>query len=382
MSARRHTRGQPVVMLVLVLGGWIALRAATWESPFTHPAPAVAVASASSSQVPPGVTARRESGPAASVAAGFKAPPAALPLPAPLPFTPPASAAVSLPPDLPKSQSVPAPLAPQLPPKLAAAHNFMLLSGLSSIPLPPELAALLLPATPAPASAPYQPLSMLAQASFEGRWSGDGWLLLRQDNTDALASGHGSYGRSQAGAVIRYRLAPGSPQRPQAYVRASKALGGANESELALGFAARPLARLPLSAAAELRVTRLGTRNLVRPAALVVTELPPFELPLGLRGEAYAQAGYVGGEFASAFADGQMRAERPLTRKGAVRLSAGAGMWGGAQKDAARLDIGPSATLAFGLAGANSRVSMDWRFRIAGEAQPASGPALTISAGF
>ncbi|MBS1239358.1 MAG: hypothetical protein H6R45_64, partial [Proteobacteria bacterium] len=58
------------------------------------------------------------------------------------------------------------------------------------------------------------------------------------------------------------------------------------------------------------------------------------------------------------------------------------GAWGGAQKGAARLDIGPSASLQLKLGEANSRVSMDWRFRVAGEARPASGPALTISAGF
>ena len=29
-----------------------------------------------------------------------------------------------------------------------------------------------------------------------------------------------------------------------------------------------------------------------------------------------------------------------------------------------------------------SRLSLDWRFRVAGEAEPADGPALTLSAGF
>jgi hypothetical protein len=29
-----------------------------------------------------------------------------------------------------------------------------------------------------------------------------------------------------------------------------------------------------------------------------------------------------------------------------------------------------------------SRVALDWRFRVAGNARPASGPALTVSAGF
>ena len=94
------------------------------------------------------------------------------------------------------------------------------------------------------------------------------------------------------------------------------------------------------------------------------------------------QAGYVGGKYASAFADGQLRAERPLAEFGDAKLTAGGGAWGGAQKGAARLDIGPSASLQLKLGQTSSRLSMDWRFRVAGAAEPASGPALTISAGF
>jgi len=61
----------------------------------------------------------------------------------------------------------------------------------------------------------------------------------------------------------------------------------------------------------------------------------------------------------------------------------GGGVWGGAQKGAARLDIGPSATMTIGLGeSAAARLGLDWRFRVAGDAAPASGPALTLSAGF
>src|SRR5690606_21417691 len=105
-------------------------------------------------------------------------------------------------------------------------------------------------------------------------------------------------------------------------------------------------------------------------------------LPLGARGELYLQGGYVGGEFATAFVDGQARIERPLGRLGETELTAGAGAWGGAQKGAARLDIGPSAALTFRLGDGRGRVAADYRFRVVGEAEPASGPALTLSAGF
>jgi hypothetical protein len=121
----------------------------------------------------------------------------------------------------------------------------------------------------------------------------------------------------------------------------------------------------------------------VRPAAFAITELPPATLPLGVRAEAYAQAGYVGGDFATAFVDGQARIDAPVSRLGPdVQIRAGGGIWGGAQKHAARLDVGPSATLGFRLGETQSRVAIDYRFRVAGSAEPKSGPALTISAGF
>lgn len=56
---------------------------------------------------------------------------------------------------------------------------------------------------------------------------------------------------------------------------------------------------------------------------------------------------------------------------------------GGAQKGAARLDVGPAASAAVGLGeSGGARLAVDWRFRVAGSAAPKSGPALTLSAGF
>jgi hypothetical protein len=206
--------------------------------------------------------------------------------------------------------------------------------------------------------------------------------MWREGSSAPLAAVGSSYGRSQAGGVLRYRLAPTSGHRPAAYARVSRALSGPSETELAAGLSARPFARIPVSLAAELRVTDRSLDREVRPAAFAVTELPPLSLPRGLRAETYLQAGYVGGRFATAFVDGQARLDAgfaKLGRGGEVRL--GAGAWGGAQKGAARLDVGPGATVGFGLGKAWSRVALDYRIRLAGHASPRIGPALTISAG-
>jgi hypothetical protein len=211
-------------------------------------------------------------------------------------------------------------------------------------------------------------------------------MMLRGDGHASLALGGGlppSYGASQAGAVIRYRLLPASANRPAAYLRATVALNGSGERTAALGLSARPLARVPIVAAAEVRLdSRPGSARL-RPAAMVVSEFPPAKLPLGLRAEGYFQAGYVGGRDATAFADGQLRLDHGVAHSGSFELRAGGGAWAGAQKGASRVDVGPTASLGAAVPGGGSvRLGVDWRIRVAGNAAPGSGAALTLSAGF
>ena len=234
-----------------------------------------------------------------------------------------------------------------------------------------------IPEAPAPV-----PLSPGAAQKGADRWSADAWMLLRRENAQSLAAGRPVYGGSQAGAVLRYHLAPQSAHSPIAYLRASQAMGGIRQNEAALGFGIRPLAPLPVMVAGEGRVFNSLGRTSIRPAALAYTELPPVKLPFGLRGDTYLQGGYVGGSFKTPFIDGLMRIDRGIASPGGTELRLGGGIWGGAQKGAQRLDVGPSASASVDLMGVPSRVSMDWRFRVMGEAEPKSGPAVTMSAGF
>jgi hypothetical protein len=218
------------------------------------------------------------------------------------------------------------------------------------------------------------------------RWSGDAWLLWRRGGDSATGGGSvllPSYGANQAGAVLRYRLAPSSAYRPTAYVRAYGALNGTGEREVAAGFSARPLPAVPVMVMGEARASHFagGTTHL-RPAVTLVTELPPVILPGAMRAETYVQAGYVGGTGSTAFVDGQFRLEHIAARSPHAEIRLGGGMWGGAQTGAGRMDMGPTATVAFNTAGAGAHVSVDWRFRVAGNAMPGSGPAVTLAAGF
>lgn len=216
------------------------------------------------------------------------------------------------------------------------------------------------------------------------RWRADGWILLREGGTALGAGGAAApvYGASQAGLVLRYDIGPGSPAQPVAYARVVYALGGTREGDIAAGMSARPLPGIPLNAHVEVRASRRGDRIDVRPAAFLTAGIDEAALPLGLHARGYAQAGYVGGRDASAFADGSLIAERRLLAAGETGLAAGIGLWGGAQRGAQRLDVGPSASLRFPLGTGSGRATVDYRLRLAGNADPAASAVLTLSAGF
>jgi hypothetical protein len=359
MTAGATFRGQPLLLLFAILAAWLGMRIALWEPTSKQAAQgsrliAVPSVALKTSRAPPASRISLAGGSVRSVLN-------------------------------PKSRLWrEAPYGPVQVPPLPAQPDFE--PTLSPMDLPPALMAHVQegaarPGVPAAAPA-LVAVPTRTSVPEPRRWAADGWLLLRHDTTSPILSGRPSYGRSQAGAVVRYGLAPLSPLRPLVFLRASTALAGARDQEVAAGFSARPLPVAPLRVVAEVRAgeTHRGTR--LRFAAYAVTELPPLDLPLRARAEAYLQGGYVGGEFATAFVDAQARVERTIGRLGETELSAGAGVWGGAQDEAARFDAGPSAAIVFRLGEGRGRLAADYRFRIAGEAEPSSGPALTLSAGF
>jgi len=406
LSRRRRRRGQPLAMLVLLLAGWSMVRALLWQSPYPPASAAVGALPLPAARLAAGPSPRPESRPAPppmAAAAGELPPPVTAVIrpalwssalaPSPqrwsaadawLVPSPPAAAAPPVPvPPVPAPSPALAPPMALVAPGLAGGHQLMFMAALARLPIPASLAAAaqaIVPGAPraaAPALAGAPP-ALLAAAS--SRWSGDGWLLWRNGSAGLAAAGRASYGGSQAGAVLRYRLAAGG-HAPAAYARVSQALAF-RQGEAALGLSARPLAGVPLRLLGEARVQRDGGRGRVRPAAALVSELPPLPLPAGVVAEVYGQAGYVAGAGATPFFDAQATAERRALAAGPLELHLGAGAWAGGQKGASRLDLGPRASLRLNFAGAPSRLALDWRFRVAGDAAPRSGPALTVSAGF
>ncbi len=338
----------PLRFLALVVGGWVAIRAMAWVGWPDEAArdPPVAIASsgmeaavAGRELLPePRAEAAPETGGArrrASRQDGVSAhrTSGTMPRPAPIP------AALSSPVEIGTRAAVPAPL---------------ILSGAGEAVVGPNIFA-----TP-----PGSPR----------RWSASAWLLIRRDGgSPALAPG-GILGGSQGGARLLYRL-NGEAVRPLALAaRVSAPLRGRG-AEAALGLDWRPVARLPVHVLAERRQGLDGGGRSAFAASIYGGA--SVGLPAGARLDAYAQAGAVGLRSRDLFADGAVRVGMPF---GPVEI--GGGAWGAAQPGAARLDAGPQMSLPLPLAGANLRLSADWRFRLAGDARPSSGPALAIGADF
>jgi hypothetical protein len=369
LAAFQRPRGQPLLFFAMVLGGWLVLRVLLWEAPFAGLAPARVVGA----NLPPPQTAMRRA-PAVHPAAAKPARYGRTDEPPARHFAATRALAGLARRTQPQSHLAAAP--PENP--TVPAHDTADCRACRQ-----DAAEGIFLAEPTQADQCQSADRFARSSPGVPRWSGDAWLFLRRDSAAPLVAGRPAYGRSQAGAVLRYRLAPASGHRPVLYARATRALAGTREGELAAGFAARPLPGLPVSLSAEARVHDSVAGSEVRPAAFAVTELPPARLPLGFRAELYAQAGYVGGRFATAFADGQVRVDRQVVPIGEnAELRVGGALSGGAQKHAERLDVGPSAVVSFRLGEANSRLALDYRFRVAGDAEPRSGPALTFSAGF
>ncbi len=364
-------RGGPLIMLIMLVIGWVGLRAVWWDDPFEASAAAFASPPLAYGYAPQ------------SVVDPYMLAPAPAPYPAAaygpaMPFAP-------LPPQIMRILH-----AAQPGPYRYAREVDLGLPAFPSLPPGPVRAQPVLAAAQVAQSAPFLPAQPAAKsAAAPGRWSLDYWTFYRQGSEAAPVS-QGRvpiYGASQAGAVLQYRLARSSRHDPRLYLRAYRALIEGGESELALGASLRPLARVPVRLAAEARYTETLFGSAVRPAAYAVTELNPVRLPLGARLEAYGQAGWVGGAGATPFADGQAVVTRDMAFVGrlsrdALRMSFGAGVWGGAQEDAQRLDIGPTLRFDVKVGKVPARVSVDWRQRVAGVAAPGSGVAATVSAGF
>lgn len=212
------------------------------------------------------------------------------------------------------------------------------------------------------------------------RWSGTAWLLWRPEVGNGFVNAP-LLGGSQAGARLNYRLTDKQADQLSLYGRVSRAFAGPSSEEAALGLAWRP-GKLPVSLLVERRA-RLGPGGRDGFAALAAGGVGPRQVARNVEIEGYAQAGFVGERLEDGFADGKASMGYRLTPPAARRsLSLGASLSGSVQPGAGRIDVGPELRFRLPVGTSGLRVSTEWHARIAGEARPANGPAITLVADF
>lgn len=187
--------------------------------------------------------------------------------------------------------------------------------------------------------------------------------------------GTGRYGGGQSGVIATYGVA----SQLSLLARAAVAHADPREREVAAGVRWAPMENSEVTLTAEHRLRNTGSHSVAVYVAGGQSALP---LPLQFKLDAYGQAGLVSGRSGGAFFDAQARIEREIVTVEDIAVRIGAGLWAGGQKGIGRLDIGPTLSSNIVLGEASIRLDADWRFRVAGDARPTSGPALTLSTSF
>lgn len=229
-------------------------------------------------------------------------------------------------------------------------------------PVPPTLASAgpsLRPAAPRPS-----------------RWAGSAWVFVRDGGDAQLAAG-GSLGGSQIGGRLSYRLNDDATRPFALSARFYAPTSTLRAAEAAVGLDWRPSAAAPLHLLAERRQA-LGRDGRSAFSLLAYGGASDRRVAGPLLADAYVQAGVVGMRSRDLFADAAVK----LGVRHGDRVKFGVGAWGAAQPGAERLDIGPHVSVRLPVARVGVVLAADWRFRVAGDARPGSGPALTLATEF
>ncbi len=212
------------------------------------------------------------------------------------------------------------------------------------------------------------------------QWSVNAYALFRDAGADGSAAASPVLGGGQSGAMMAYLIDP-LAQRPLAIIaRFYAAHDNRNliDGDTAQGaFGVRWQPRSGVSIAAE-RLVGIGRATSgdwnIRVAAGGERRIRRVMV------DGYGEAGVRGN--GDVYAGGQARAAVALGRLGGVAFSAGPGAWGSVQSGfttVSRVDLGVG---VIGSLPAGVAVTADWRWRVAGNAAPVSGPAVTVSFGF
>ncbi len=207
------------------------------------------------------------------------------------------------------------------------------------------------------------------------------YALWRSGGGQIGLANQGELGGSQAGARALYRFAsPGSVELSLA-ARISRPIESSRGMEAAIGVSARPVRDFPVEVTLERRIALdNGGRNAW--SLGMAGGVDRQRLLAGLELDAYLQAGAVGARSRDLYGDVAFAVSRPIALSDRTTLSLGGGTWASAQPGISRVDIGPQVTLRVPAGEASMRVTLGWRQRVIGNANPGSGPVLTVGTDF
>ena len=203
------------------------------------------------------------------------------------------------------------------------------------------------------------------------RWSASAYSIIRASGDAGLAATP-VLGGGQSGAAIAWTPDPLSAHPLALTARAETAHDDTRSAFAAVGVAWHPVRGATIAAE---RLIPIGSAThgdwAVRVAAGAATSGP-------IGASAYGEAGVVG---TTAYAAVQGRTGVDL-RVSDVTVSPGGGGWASVQRGhhrtIDRFDLGPGVTFRAG----RFSLAAEYRFRIAGNAAPRSGPVVTLSAAF
>jgi hypothetical protein len=230
-------------------------------------------------------------------------------------------------------------------------------------------------------NAVYSATTFPPKMPHEKKWHLDGWVVFRPSEIVGNGPANGQLSGSQFGARLQHSLTSVAKSASlNVNIRASAPLDHAAGKEVALGLALNVRGKIPVDLILERRIP-IGTGTPAF-AAILATGLNDVHILKKAILNGYLQTGFVADSRIEPFVDGSFTATRIVRLNSRRSIQVGVGIWGAAQSGISRLDIGPVVAGRVPVRGGTFRLAAEWRQRLAGNALPASGPAISISADF
>jgi hypothetical protein len=237
---------------------------------------------------------------------------------------------------------------------------------------------------PFPPDQPDPSLTALpkSQVNNNSRIGGSFWTLWRDGSSTSAVAENGQVGGSQTGIRLRLPVARlNQHTRVNMSARLSSPLSQSDSLEGSIGASLTLGSSIPIELIGERRFS-VDKQSMARWSLTAASGVNEFKVGQKMQLDGYIQAGIVFANTKQGFVGGNAVLSQPVFHRDREKYRIGIGIWGDAQKGASRVDIGPDLTIKTAVAGTPLRLSGQWRFRLIGNARPASGPAIVLGGDF